>query len=87
MAEPRVIRNRDVAEVIVETPEGHEHLRASIRLADGTEWVLQEATLANLVRAYVSLKTHPMLGRVRLVGRPVGDRKPGYAEWQLLEEE
>jgi hypothetical protein len=87
MSEPRVIRNRDVAEVVVEAPAGHEHLRASLRLVDGTEWVLQEATLANLVRAYVSLKTHPTLGRVRLVGRAVGDRKPGYAEWQLLEEE
>jgi hypothetical protein len=83
----RVIRNQDVEEVRVEVPEGHEHLRITVRLVDGMEIVLQEATVAGIVRAYVSIKTHPTLLGVRLRGKPLGDRKAGYAEWQLLEED
>jgi len=83
----RVVRNEAVAEVVVEVPEGHQHLRTTLRLTDGTEFVLQEATVANLVRAYVAVKTHPSRTAVRLVGRRVEDRKAGYAEWQLVEEE
>jgi len=40
-------------------PPGHRHLRATIRLHSGEEIVLKEATLANLVRGYVGIKTHP----------------------------
>lgn len=86
-AAPRVIRNEEVAEVALEVPEGHAHLRAVIRLADGSELVFQEATVANLVRAYVSIKTHPQRRRTRLVGRRMTGRKPGFAEWQLVEED
>jgi hypothetical protein len=85
--ERRVVCNEEVAEILAEIPEGHRHLRTTLRLADGTEWVLQEATVANLVRAYVTVKTHPARASVRLVGRRVAERKAGYAEWQLLEEE
>ena len=48
----------------------------------------EEATLANLVRAYVEIKTHPQRESVRLVGRELaeGERKKGFAEWQLLED-
>lgn len=83
----RVVRNDEVAEVVVEAPEGHRHLRTTLRLTDGTALVLQEATVANLVRAYLGVKTHPSRERVRLVGRRFAERKPGYAEWQLVEEE
>ncbi len=44
-----VIRNEDVKELLVEIPEGHRHIRATIFLQDGTELTLQEATVANLV--------------------------------------
>jgi len=82
-----IVRNEDVKELILEVPEGHMHLRASLVLHDGSEIVFQEATVANLVRAYVALKTHPCKKSVRLKGKRVDQRKEGYAEWQLLEAE
>ena len=84
-----VLANADIAEIIVAAPEGHQHLRTTITLQSGERIVLQEATLANLVRAYIEIKTHPLKQRVRLVGKQVGEaeRKKGFAAWQLLEEE
>jgi len=79
------IANQDVAEVIAEIPDGHRHLRMTIIFADGRSLTFQEATIANMVRAYTSVKTHPVTKRIRMQGRLVADRKDGYAEWQLLE--
>jgi hypothetical protein len=47
---------------------------------------LQEATVAAIVRAYVTVKTHPVKTRVVLNGARESRRKRGYAEWQLQEE-
>lgn len=82
-----ILRNEDIKELITEIPEGHKHLRITIRLKDGSEFTLQEATVANLVRAYITVKTHPILKRVALRGKRLENRKEGYAEWQLIEEE
>jgi hypothetical protein len=82
-----IVRNEDVIELVLEVPEGHTHLRTSLVLRDGSEMVLQEATVANLVRAYVTLKTHPGKERLKLQGKRLGQKKEGYAEWQLLEAE
>lgn len=81
-----IIRNEDVKEIIVEIPEGHKHLRTTIRLADGSEFVFQEATVTNLVRAYVTVKTHPVRTGIKLTGRKITGVKEGYASWQLLED-
>jgi hypothetical protein len=80
------ISNEDIKEVLAEIPEGHRHIRTRIVLQDDTELVLQEAALANIVRAYTTIKTHPQKRSVRLKGRKLEERKEGYAEWQLLEE-
>lgn len=80
------INNEDVKEVLAEIPEGHRHIRAVVHLNDGTELLLREATLANLTRAYIMLKTHPRKRSVKLTGRKIKSGKPGYAEWQLIEE-
>jgi hypothetical protein len=72
---------------VVEIPEGHRHLRTTLRLRDGREFTLQEATVANLLRAFVGVKTHPQRARVELRARELSKRKEGYAEWQLLEVE
>ncbi len=80
------IANEEVKELIAEIPEGHKHLRTTIILHDDTSFTFQEATIANLVRAYIAIKTHPRLARVRLSGRKLDDRKEGYATWQLIEE-
>jgi hypothetical protein len=84
----RVLANADIAEIVLAPPPGHQHLRATIKLHTGEEIVLQEATVANLVRAYVGIKTHPQKTSCRLVGRELAEdeRKDGFAVWQLLEE-
>jgi hypothetical protein len=80
-----VLGNEDVTEIIAEIPEGHLHLRTTVRLADGSSITLQEATVAAIARAYVSVKTDPLRNRMVLRGRKVTERKEGYTEWQLLE--
>ncbi len=82
-----VLKNEDVAGLVVEVPAGHQHLRTTLRLADGTSITFQEATVAAIVRAYVAVKTDPRRNRIAFSGRRVPGRKEGYAEWQLLEEE
>lgn len=82
-----IIKNEDVKAVIAEIPEGHRHLRTTILLQDGTEMTFQEAAIANLVRAYVTVKTHPKIKKVVLKGTQLQQRKEGYAEWQLVEDE
>ncbi len=81
-----VIANEEVQELIAEIPEGHKHLRTTIKLQDGRTFTFQEATIANLVRAYITVKTHPKRTKVRLLGRKLSVRKEGYAEWQLAED-
>lgn len=81
-----IIHNEDLKELIIEVPEGHKHLRTRLILND-TEIILQEATVANLVRAYITVKTHPVIKRVVLKGQKIKERKEGYAEWQLIEED
>jgi hypothetical protein len=81
-----IIKNEDIKEVRAEIPEGHKHLRTTIVFQDGTRLVFQEATIANIVRAYITIKTHPVIKKVLLKGRKLADRKDGYAEWQLVEE-
>jgi len=73
--------------VIAEIPVGHQHLRTTVVLADGTEMVFQEAAIANIVRAYIVVKTHPRTTRIELKGEWAAERKEGYAEWQLIERE
>ena len=80
------IGNEEVREVVVGVPEGHRHIRTRILLHDGTELILQEATVANIVRAFITVKTHPQDTSVRLRGQRLEERKHGYAQWQLLEE-
>lgn len=82
-----LIRNEDIEQVIAEIPAGHRHLRTTVVLADGTELVFQEAAIASIVRAYIRVKTHPTATRLVLTGKRLAERKEGYAEWQLLEED
>ncbi|RJQ43950.1 MAG: hypothetical protein C4538_11205 [Nitrospiraceae bacterium] len=81
-----IVTNADIKELVAEIPEGHGHLRTTIIFQDGREMTFQEATIANIVRAYITVKTHPRIRRVVLKGAALNDRKEGYAEWQLVEE-
>lgn len=80
------IANEEVKEVVAEIPDGHRHLRTTVTLHDGRSFTFHEATIANVVRAYVMGKTHPQRTSVRLAGRRIERRKDGYTEWQLIEE-
>ncbi|MDI3324781.1 hypothetical protein QKW35_10370 [Pontibacterium granulatum] len=84
----RILTNADISEIHIAPPPGHLHLRTTIKLKSGEEIVLQEATVANLVRAYIGIKTHPQQTSCRLVGQELekGEMKNGFANWQLLEE-
>jgi hypothetical protein len=81
-----IFRNEDIKGLIAEIPEGHKHLRMTIILKDDTEMTFQEATIANLVRAYVTVKTHPKIKKIILKGNKIDERKADFAEWQLIEE-
>ncbi len=79
-----IIRNEDIKALLTEIPEGHKHLRTTIFFENGTELTFQEATIANLVRAYITVKTHPSITGIKLIGKRLNARKKGYAEWQLI---
>ena len=80
------IANEMIREVVLEVPAGHQHLRTTLLLHDGTEVIFQEATIANIVRAYITMKTHPQRSAMRLKGKTLQDRKSGFADYQLLED-
>jgi hypothetical protein len=79
------LSNADIREIELTVPRGHHHLRSVIRLQSGEEIVLQEATVANLVRGYITVKTHPKKKSIRMRGTQLNERKKGFADWQLLE--
>ncbi|MBU5613054.1 hypothetical protein [Geomonas azotofigens] len=82
-----VLSTEDVVQVVAEIPKNHRHLRTTLELADGTAITLQEATVAAIVRAYVTVKTDPVRKSVKLSGRRLTERKSGYAAWQLLDQQ
>lgn len=80
------IRNEDIKSLTAEIPEGHKRLRTTIVLNDGMEITFQEAAVANLVRAYITVKTHPVISKVKMRNKRLARKKEGYAEWQLVEQ-
>ena len=81
------LRNEDIESVLLAVPEGHRHLRLVIRPKDGQTIVLQEATVAAIVRAYTTIKTHPSKRAIKMVSRKPEGLKKGYAADQLIEVE
>ncbi len=86
MRQARVYPNSGVRRVIAFIPPGHYHTRFILELEDQT-LILQEASVAGIVRAYTLTAIHPSRRAVELVGRRLvkSERKPGFAEWQLVE--
>ena len=82
----KVYRNEDVEKVIAFIPRGHMHVRILVEFKDQVI-VLQEASIAAILRAYVNICTHPYRKAIELVSKrvPKEARKVGYAEYQLLE--
>ena len=83
----RIIRNEDVNKVLIGVPEGHKHLRISIELKNRVVLIFQEVTIANILRAYTTVKTHPDIRAQELEMKTLTAdlRKNGYATHQLLE--
>ncbi len=84
MKPTRIYRNQDVEAVYAYIPPGHRHVRLVIEAGD-QRIVLQEATVAGIVRAYLNILLHPARRAVVLRNRRV-QGKPGYAEHQLVED-
>ncbi len=78
--------NEAVKRVIAFIPPGHQHVRVIIELEDQII-VLHEAAVAGIVRAYVNTVLHPSRRAIELTARRLtkAERKPGYADWQLIE--
>jgi hypothetical protein len=87
MSKIHIIRNEDLNKVLVGVPEGHKHLRISMKLKNGLVLIFQEATIANILRAYTTVKTHPNIRAQELeMKKLTADlRKDRYAIHQLLE--
>ncbi len=82
-----MLRNSDVTRILAGIPRGHLHLRLVVETASGERIVFHEATVAAIVRAYTSIVCHPTRRAVEMVSVRLSsdERKPGYAEHQLLE--
>jgi len=83
----QLIRNEDVNRVLIGVPEGHKHLRICLELKNACTFVFQEATVANILRAYTTIKTHPNIRARELKMKTLTAKqlKEGYATHQLLE--
>lgn len=77
--------NEEITRVIVGIPDGHKHLRTVIETSTGEQFLFQEATIANLVRAYITIKTHAQRKAIELRTKRLDDNKPRYAQFQLVE--
>ena len=73
-----ITSNEEVIRVVVDIPEKHWHLRTTIVLQDGWEFTFQEATITNLVRAYINIKTHPANSTICLIGQRLLTRKDDF---------
>jgi len=82
-----VVRNEDISRVLVGMPEGHRHLRICLELKNGCILAFQEATVANILRAYTTIKTHPNVRarELKMKTLTLKQTKEGYATHQLLE--
>ncbi len=83
----RIYGNSDVEKIVAAIPTDHFHTRFAIYLKDQVI-VLQEATVAALVRAYAYTSIHPTRRGIILRQRVLGnnEKKHGFARVQLLEE-
>ncbi len=87
MSKPKLYPNECVKKVVIGIPRDHLHVRAVIELCDQSI-VLHEATIAAIARAFLEVVLHPVKKAVKLeLKRVEKDKKPFYAEYQLLEVE
>lgn len=82
-----VIRNEDIEQVLMGVPEDHKHLRICVKLKNKSAFIFQEATIANILRAYITIKTDPNIRakELKMKALTAEQQKEGYAVHQLLE--
>jgi len=82
----KIYKNEDVIEIVAAIPRGHYHTRFLIKFKD-QEILLQEATVAALMRAYAIVATHPTRKGIVLQKKVLDkkEKKLGFAYVQLLE--
>ncbi len=80
----KVYPNNGVRRIIAFIPRGHHHVRLLIEFEDQAI-ILQEATIAAIVRAYAATALHPTRRAIELVSSQPVNRKHGFAKWQLVE--
>jgi hypothetical protein len=73
--------------VLIGVPKDHKHLRVFVKLKTESAFIFQEATIANLLRAYVTIKTHPTVRAKELKMKTLTaeQQKEGFAVHQLIE--
>jgi len=84
MKEKIAFRNEDVKRVLIGVPENHKHLRVIIE-TDQKIIVFHEAVIANIVRGFIIVKTHPRIEAVELKMQKIKEKKKDFAEFQLIE--
>jgi hypothetical protein len=84
MKEKIILRNIDIKRVLIGVPENHKHLRVIIE-TDQKIIVFYEAAIANIVRGFTIIKTHPIIEALELEARKVEEGKKSFAEIQLIE--
>jgi hypothetical protein len=87
MKQVHIVHNNEIKRIILGTPEKHDHLRLLIELANDEILLLPEACVAAIVRAYCTIKTHPVQESVQMTTKKLQEKKSGYAQHQLLEQE
>lgn len=87
MGEVFIIQNKEVKRVLMGVPMGHKHYRCVIELKDGRILIFYEATIANIVRAYITIKTHPQKQAIELCCKELKNKKQEFAIYQLIETE
>ena len=82
-----VIRNEDIEKVLMGVPEDHRHLRICVKLKNESALIFQEATIANILRAYITIKTDPNVRakELKMKALTAEQQKEGYAVHQLLD--
>ena len=84
-----IVKNKDIVEVLVGVPRGHKHLRIILKRRGGDIFIFSEAIIANIVRAYITLKTHPIKRAIKLKQKNLSEQnglKMGHAKYHLVEE-
>ena len=80
----RIFSNADIIRLVAGIPRNHHHIRMSIETVDHERIVFQEATLAAISRAYLSILLHPEKRVTQLLLEEI-QGKLGYASPQLQE--